>query len=41
MLPHGLPMKKVRCIELERDETDVHPGVMKTASMSEYATRGD
>ncbi|MDJ0748374.1 MAG: hypothetical protein QNJ11_02760 [Woeseiaceae bacterium] len=41
MLPHGLPMKKVRCIELEHDTTDVHPGVMKTASMSEYATRGD
>lgn len=41
MLPHGLPMKKVRCIALERSETGVHPEVMKTAAMSEYATRGD
>ncbi len=41
MLPHGLPMKKVRCIALEQSDADVHPGVMKTASMNEYATRGD
>lgn len=41
MLPRGLPMKKVRCIALERGDDDVHPGVMKTASMSEYSSRGD
>ena len=41
MLPRGLPMKKVRCIALEHSDADVHPGVMKTTSMNEYATRGD
>ena len=41
MLSRGLPIKRVRCIALEPGDDDVHPAVMKTASMSEYATRGD
>ena len=41
MLSQGLPMKRVRCIALEQSDDQVHPAVMKTASMSEYATRGD
>ncbi len=40
MLPKGLPMKKVRCIALEPGD-DVHTAALKTASTSEYATRGD
>ena len=41
MMPQGLPMKKVRCIAMDRVEDGVHPQVMQTASMTEYSSRGD
>ena len=41
MLPHGLPMKKTRCVALEVPDERAPIHVMKTASMTEYSTRGD
>lgn len=41
MLPHGLPMKKIRCIALEAPDASAPIHVLKTASMTEYSTRGD
>lgn len=41
MMPKGLPMKKVRCLAMDRIENGVHPQVMQTASMNEYSSRGD
>ena len=41
MMPGGLPMKKVRCLELDLPEGETCKQAMHTASMNEYASRGD
>lgn len=41
MLSQGLPMKRVRCIAFEPGDDDIRPAAMRTASVIEYATRGD